>query len=141
MVVWYRKPKARVSPADAAYFDDLRTSDHHPAAEFGDLPEEAQSVIAAMEVQHLDLARERYFSSGALWLLIGAAALAFAHFGGVGRYVLIDPVGWDYVMGFFFVALGIVRFVQGQRFDLPEVNERLREEWEIDYVVNRKKRT
>lgn len=118
MVVWYRKPEARVSPADAAYLDDLRASDRHPAAEFGDLPEEAQSVIAAMEVQHLDLASERYFSSGALWLLISVSALAFAHFGGVGRYVLIDPVGWDYVMGFFFVALGIVRFVQGQRFDL-----------------------
>jgi hypothetical protein len=74
MVVWYRKSKARVSPADAAYFDDLRASGRHPAADFGDLPEEAQSVIAAMEVQHLDLARERYFSSGALWFLIGMSS-------------------------------------------------------------------
>lgn len=139
MVVWYRKPKAKVSPADAAYFDDLRASGRHPAANFGDLPGEAQSVIAAMVVQHSDLGQERYFSSGALWFLIGIAALAFAHFGGVGRYVLVDPVGWDYVMGFFFMALGIVRFVQGQRFDLPDFNERLREEWEIDYVVSRKR--
>lgn len=141
MVVWYRKSKAKVSPADAAYFDDLRASGRHPAAEFGDLPEEAQSVIAAMEVQHLDLARERYLSSGALWFLIGIAALALAHFGGIGRYVLVNSGSWDYVMGLFFVALGIIRLVQGQRYDLPDVNERLREEWEIDYVVSRKRGT
>lgn len=139
MTVWYRKPKARVSPADAAYFDDLRAGDRHPAADFGDLPEEAQAYIASLEVQHLDLARERYFSSGALWFLIGIAALAFAHFGGVGRYVLVEPSPWDYVVGLFFVGLGIVRFVQGQRFDLPDVNERMRDEWEIDYVVTRKR--
>lgn len=141
MVVWYRKPKARVSPADAAYFDDLRASGRHPAAGFGDLPEEAQSVIAAMEVQHLDLARERYFSSSALWFLLGLVALLFAHFGGIGRYFLVDPSNWDYVMGIFLVGLGIVRFVQAQRFGLPDVNERLREGWETDYTVSQKRGT
>ncbi len=139
MTVWYRKPKIEVSPADVAYFDDLRAGDQHPAAGFGDLPEEVQSFIIALEVQYLDLARERYFSSGAMWLLIGIGALAFAQLGGIGRYVLIDAGGWDYFACIFFIVLGIARFVQGQRFALPDVNERLREEWEIDYVVGKKR--
>jgi hypothetical protein len=139
MTVWYRKSKAKVSPADAAYFDDLRAGDRHPAADYGDLPEEAQSYISQLRVQYLDLARERYFSSGAMWGLLGIVTLVFAHFDGIGRYLLVEPSAWDYIIGLFFVALGTARFVQGQRFDLPDVNECMREDWEIDFVTTQRR--
>ena len=144
---WYRRRgyKGNLTENEKRELDSLRwlsqqPEGKHPATEYSDLPEEVQSYISKLEVELHD---ER----GAI--LIGRVLLAF----GIGIFIVASHFGWSIriardstislLSGLFLIVVPWIFYFREEKklrneFRAGGASERIRTEWELDYVVSRK---
>ena len=135
---WYRAPdySGNLTEAEKRELDAFRMQVRHPAARYGDLPEEVKMYISGLQIEAYDLKQERAAGRAFTFSLAGAALLYINHFG-FGTRDLI----WPYVVG---LALMIVPWIvyrfewqkNADAFDFG--SEGILMEWELDHVTKAK---
>jgi hypothetical protein len=144
---WYRRRdyKGNLTEDEKRELDALRWSAQqsggkHPAAEYGDLPNEVQAYISKLEIELND---ER----GAV--LMGRVLVA----SGIGAFIVASYFGWSApnnhgstlsLLGglLLFVVAWFYYFWEEKKlrndFWAGGASERIRSEWELEYVVSKK---
>jgi len=144
---WYRKPgyKGNLTEEEKRELDSLRwraeqPGGRHPATEFADLPEEVQSYISKIEIEHYDAIQEQLV--GRVFLLSGTGAI-----------YLVSYFGWLNIkwnqpeLAFLSGCLVIVPWIyyiwkwrkNAGQF-LVDGNEGIRTEWERAHIASKKMR-
>ena len=137
MLPWYRRPgyKGNLTEAQKRELDAFRTQAKHPSTRFEDLPEEVQGYIAGLELNVYDLRQEKAASLAIVCSLVGIALLYSHYFG----KPLSLSVSWAWTFGLLLMIAPWFVYrhewkKNAKEFDLP-VDERLRREWELDYLA------
>jgi hypothetical protein len=147
---WYRQRgyKGKLTESEKRGLDAFREQPTHPATRLGDLPEDVQAYINRLEFDLHDKKEETVVFAGAAALFVGVAAL-YAYFVGLPK-----PSGWTLAVGSFGIAYAIYlyafEFRKNQDDFLPAhdpssdrtstTDEAIRQEWELEYIVNTKLR-
>ena len=146
-IPWYRQRgyKGNLTEDEKRELDSLRwlaqqPGGKHPAAEYSDLPEEVQSYISKLEIELHD---ERGT------VLMGRVLVT----SGIGVFILADYFGWIapitrdstllFLIGLFLIVFPWFVYVHEEKklrneFRPGGASERIRAEWELDYVVSKK---
>jgi hypothetical protein len=147
-IPWYRKReyKGNLTEEEKRELDSFRwiaaqPGGKHPAAEYGDLPEEVQSYISKIQVELYDAIQERL--AGRVFLVSGLGAFYLANYFGwitfkwnlpelalVGACLMILPwfyYGWKWRKN-------------AAQFSEQRGSEGIRTEWELDHVVSKKRK-
>jgi hypothetical protein len=110
----------------------------HPSASYDDLPEEVQSYLSKIEIEHYDLIQET---------LVGRCFLL----SGVGLFLLLTHFGWIapkydstevFLAGVFLLFAPWMYYPIKWRKNADRLSERdgIRTEWELHYIVYKKMR-
>jgi hypothetical protein len=142
---WYRMPdfKGNLTEDEKRELDSFRyRAEHegvaHPAASFSDLPEEVGSYISKLEIELYDKIQEQ---------LVGRCFLL----SGLGAFLLLNYFGW-FTLNYhsaerllFGAVLLLVPWVyypikwrKNADQHLGEADEAIREQWELNHIVNKK---
>jgi hypothetical protein len=142
---WYRAPnyKGNLTEDEKRELDSFRhqAKGHgvmHPAATFGDLPEEVGSYISKLQIELYDKIQEN---------LVSRCFLV----SGVGAFLLFNYFGWispkyNSTEIFLFGAMLLsapwfyypIKWRKNADQHLGDTDEIIRTEWELNYIVNKK---
>jgi len=142
---WYRRPdyNGKMSESEKRKLDRIRDQDVHPAFKYENLPSEVQTYISRLRVENYDHKQNSAASMMMVGVLFGSSILLSAYFG-----FNVTPATsiWRYLVGVGIIVACIVFFRRewSRNADafLPKddeapssVNEQLKQEWELDYLV------
>lgn len=147
---WYRQPRYRgkMAEEEKRHLDGIRDRGAHPAVRYEQLPEEAQRYINELEMEAYDAKQQALV--GRTVLLSGVGALLIA----ADFFHLLDLTNsWAAIVAVPLLVLPWLFYVWQWRRNADEfmpphgpadgeipTDEKLREAWELDYIVKRRPR-
>ena len=138
---WYRARnyKGNLTENEKRELDSFRHREseggEHPSASYGDLPEEVQSYLSKIEIEHYDLIQETLV--GRCFLLSGVGLLLLLnHFGWIPKYDSTEL----FLAGVFLLLAAWVYYPIKWRKNADRFSEHdgIRTEWELNYIVSKK---
>jgi len=137
-----------MSESEKRELDRIRDQEVHPACKYENLPSEVQTYISRLELENYDYKQHSAASMMMLGILFGSSILLSAYFG-----FNITPATsiWRYLVGVGFILACIVLFRREWKRNadafLPKddeapstVDEQLKQEWELAYIVRIRRR-
>jgi len=137
---WYRAPnyKGNITEAEKRQLDAFRMQPKHPSAQWDDLPEEVRNYIVRIELELYDGKQDAAAGRAFFWSAAGAVLLFLVYKG-----VLGEPTIWRYAPAALILIVPwiVYRFEwnkNAEAFRPRNTEERIREEWELNYIVDQK---
>jgi hypothetical protein len=142
---WYRARnyKGDMTEAEKRQLDAFRMQPTHPAVQWDDLPEEVQKYVSRIEVELYDHKQQQAAGRSLFFCAVGVLLLFLNYKGCLG-----DPTIWSYVGAVLLLVLPwfVYRYEWNKNAEefLPSdapygvTEERIREEWELNYIVSRR---
>lgn len=144
-VPWYRKRgyKDNLTEEEKRELDSFRwlaqqPEGKHPSAEYSELPEEVQSYISKLQIELHD-ERGTLLMGRVLFSCIIGVYLVASYFG--WRPYNNEGSLWSLCFGIFLIVIPWVYYFREERKlrnDLLNSTEKIRAEWELDYIVSKK---
>ena len=146
-VPWYRQRgyKGNLTEEEKRELDSLRwlaqqPGGKHPAAEYSDLPEGVQSYISKLEIKLHD-ERGAVLMGRVLFACVMGVLLVAGYFG--WKPVNHEGSNFALLFGVALIVLPWFLFFREEKklrneFRAGQCSERIRTEWELDYIVSKK---